>query len=125
MVHIDTAIAVDKEDPQDILVSAISWYRYLDPPFSTRGLTLTYMKQNMPAVILLHGTDPGTLINTAGIRTLEKLAIKNIKHPVVNLLIKPSLKKLKLNFEYECCSSHWLLTAAIRALNDWSRGIRG
>jgi len=125
---IETGIAVTKESNKDIFVAAVSWFQFRSPDFPKKGLTLPYMKENMPAVVIVKGTDLQTTVNTACNRTIEKLLIKRYIHPesppLINLIVKPSLKRKKFVIPHRTTKTHWLLTAAKRALEDWLRGVR-
>jgi hypothetical protein len=122
-----TGIAVVKEGSQ-ILVAAATWYKSIEPTFTTRGLTLEYMKDNLAAIVIVRGDKTTTTINTACNRTIESLLIKRMvvpsNPPKVELLIKPALSKGTYVFPHSKTTTHWLLTAAEYALTDWLRGAR-
>lgn len=123
-----TGIAVNKESSQDIFVSAVTWFRYRDPDFPTRGLTLPYMKKNLPSVVIVRGEDLISTVNTACNRTIEKLLIA--KHiypqspPLVRLIVRAALRKKRFVLPHDVEKSHWLLTAADKAMQEWLRGVR-
>ena len=123
-----TGIAVSKESPEDIFVSAVTWFKHKDPDFPTRGLTLPYMKRNLPSVVVVRGEVLTTTVNTACNRTVEKLLIARHIYPnnppLVSLLVRPSLKRHHFVLPHQAEKTHWLLNAAKKALQDWLRGVR-
>jgi hypothetical protein len=124
---VEIGIAVTKETPEDIIVAAVAWPKFVEPPFPKRGLTLQYMKENMLSVLVLKGTNREKVLNVICSRTVEKLLVKQIILSTANdikLLVKPALKRVKFRFPHECPRKHWLLNAADKALQDWMRGNR-
>ena len=125
---LETAIAISKESDNDIFVAAVTWFTQRPPNFPRRGLTLPYMKKNLPSVVIVKGTDVQKTINTACNRTVEKLLIKRCivpqNPPQVSLIVRPSLKRHHYVLPHRIAKTHWLLNAAKRALNDWLRGLR-
>jgi len=127
-MSLETAIAISKESDRDIFVAAVTWFKLRPPNFPKRGLTLPYMKEHLPSVVIVKGTDVQKTINTACNRTVEKLLVKRYifpkNPPMVSLIVRPSLKRHHYVLPHRTAKTHWLLNAAKRALSDWLRGIR-
>lgn len=128
LMSLETGIAVSKESPEDIFVAAVTWFKLKHPDFPKRGLTLPYMKEHLPSVVIVKGETVKTAVNTACNRTIEKLLIK--RHiipqspPLVRLIVRPALRREHFVLPHEVEKTHWLLNASKRALQDWLRGVR-
>ena len=119
--YIGTAI---KEYNGKYVVAATCWFAGI-PLFSTRGMTLPYMKEKLLSVVIVQAKGDVKAINAAAQRTLERLFIKRIvqlpKPPNKNitLLIPPSMKKHEFIFKHKSDAKHWLVRGAKRALAEW------
>lgn len=127
-MRFQTAIAVSQETSQDVLVMAASWFKNIDPTFVTRAMTLPYMRENLPAIVFIHGSEVIPAVNAACNRTLEKLLIKKLitpnNPPEIELLLKPALSKNMYVLPHKKTKRHWLLNAAVRGLHAWIEGDR-
>lgn len=127
-MRFQTAVAVSKETSQDILVLAVSWFKNIDPNFVTRGMTLPYMRENLPSLVVIHGSQVVPAVNAACNRTIEKLLIKKLitpsNPPEIELLLKPALSKNMYVLPHVKTKRHWLLNAATKGLQDWIEGER-
>jgi hypothetical protein len=127
-MRFQTAVAVSKETQQDVLVMAASWFKNIDPTFVTRAMTLPYMGENLPSIVVVHGSELVPAVNAACNRTVEKLLIKKLitpnNPPEIELLLKPVLSKNLYILPHVKTKRHWLLNAAIRGLQAWIEGER-
>lgn len=125
---LETGIAIHKAEKDDIFVAAVTWFKHRIPNFPQRGLTLPYMKENMPSIVVIRGAGVQQAVNTACNRTIEILLVKKhiIPHnpPLVGLIVRPALRREHFVLPHRVTTTHWLLTAAKRALQDWLRGER-
>lgn len=119
------AIAINKETPH-IFLAALTWYKKSKPTFSTRRMTLAFMKQNFLSVVIVGNSELEPAINAACNRTIETLLIHRHLRPGTKLdievLVKPALSKATFPFPVEAKKQHWLLSAAENALDAWMRG---
>ncbi len=127
-MRLHTAVAVSKETAQDVIVLAASWFKNVEPPFVTRGMTLPYMRDNLPALIVVHGSETVPAINAACNRTIERLLVRKLitpnNPPEIELLVRPALDKNLFILPHTKTKKHWLLNAATRGLQDWIEGER-
>jgi len=127
-MRFQTAVAVSKETPRDVLVLATSWFKNIEPPFVTRAMTLPYMKENLASLVFIHGSDLVPAVNAACNRTVERLLIKRLitpsNPPEIELLVKPLISKNMYILPHTKTKRHWLLNAAVKGLQDWIEGER-
>lgn len=122
---LQTAIAINQDTPH-ILLAALTWYKQGKPDFSTRRMTLPFMRQNFLSVVVVNNVDLTSAIDAACNRTVETLLIRRHLRPGaklgIEILVKPALSKATFPFPIEAKKHHWLLTAAETALDAWLRG---
>lgn len=127
-MNFQTGIALSQEAEHDFIVAAVTWFNHTTPHFTTRGLTLPFIKENLLATIVVSNTSQTKTMNACCHRTIEKLLIRGwIKPgepPGIVLLTKPVLAKKHFMLPCKKTKTHWLLNAADTVLMAWLRGER-